>query len=61
MMTRFLQWCRHLVGTPTPPPPAPPRNRQPYIQLPCSYCGRVVAHTRSGQAWKHTCVTGRAA
>lgn len=58
-MRRLIAWLRGIwIGGQSASQPAPvvrQRQRQPYIQLPCSACGRSVAHTRGGVAWKHLC------
>jgi hypothetical protein len=51
-MHAFLRWLRGVwIGTPTP------RARRPRVfdHRPCRLCARLVAHTRAGSAWPHTC------
>ncbi len=33
--------------------PAP--RRRTFEHRPCAFCGRTVAHTREGLAWRHRC------
>jgi hypothetical protein len=56
-MTRLITWLRGIwLGGKAQAPPQPARRRrQPYLQRPCSECGRSIAHTSGGVPWPHRC------
>lgn len=57
-MKRLISWLRGvwLGGRATEPQPSRRYiKREPFAQLACAECGRVVAHTKGKVAWPHRC------